>query len=915
MASSEAVQLLTQISATMSRIEAQGQATGVNQRNPQAPTGEEIQEMMRERERMRMLKDKDKLLKSELFTALRLEKTRRDSIQQMRKISEALTQFGKAAKDDIPTLKQLKAILLDVGKGMRDVSDKDLERFRKSLSQGDAMARKLSDSLEDGVEGFKAFTEEMIDSTIASAELIKQYEDLQDVLKSTQVLTQTQQKDAARRQNELLDQMNDHLLEMTGSTATSLDDAARKLGAAVQGRTGDITKSMGTFQTALNSSSTLIYKHNRNFGQWGEKLKGLTSNPLVRAGGAVLGANMLMNKGGDGSSLLGDYFSSITTGVESPWIASADAAASLGTTVLELKRAIVQNGMGGNMTNTEMAKFVDVLSDRMGPMGAGAQEWRTAIGAAGGAEELNARLMAEYRNLSMTGQDTRSAYENTQRTLYAGRALQNASIMTADKFAELADMVDNNSVMFSTLYANGRRESSARKNWLLEFTSQSARMGFSTEQVIAKFEEAARGIDQTFQQRTEGIGGAAAMLGQLGGNQADIQKWMFARQTGNAQAETEAWQQLVKQVAPQLTALQARANTGDAQAIGALSNWAKLGGTFGTTTEITASGNQARDRERNRSDAQAAAIDDLIKMSANGNDAFDALKKVATDLYDSKLFGVAEYGAGLSKNSAAAALASVGGILLSVAGQALIGRLLFGGGAGGGLIGKLGGKIPGLGRLGGMLGARGAASGIGAAASNAPAILAASKYAGPASRLGTLGTFGGRVLKSAKGGIGGLAGGLLLDYGADAAGRDTGLGAGLDVASSALAWGGTGALIGSVIPGVGTAIGGGVGAVLGAGYGLWNNRNTIFGSDEEAAGNPATPENVAATARKSVDKMGDVEAAVNKTGMQQVDELKKMNQGIAALVDLAASNKYTAVADKRRFMRSYRLDTYGTGTA
>ncbi len=90
-------------------------------------------------------------------------------------------------------------------------------------------------------------------------------------------------------------------------------------------------------------------------------------------------------------------------------------------------------------------------------------------------------------------------------------------------------------------------------------------------------------------------------------------------------------------------------------------------------------------------------------------------------------------------------------------------------------------------------------------------------------------TLGSRLLKGAKGGIGGLVGGLALDYAADAAGRDTKTGAGLDVASSTLGLASTGALIGSVIlPGPGTAIGGAIGGILGAGKGLYENRDTLF---------------------------------------------------------------------------------------
>jgi hypothetical protein len=60
-------------------------------------------------------------------------------------------------------------------------------------------------------------------------------------------------------------------------------------------------------------------------------------------------------------------------------------------------------------------------------------------------------------------------------------------------------------------------------------------------------------------------------------------------------------------------------------------------------------------------------------------------------------------------------------------------------------------------------------------------------------------------------------------------------GSALDVAGQAASWGGTGAMIGSVVPGVGTAIGAGVGAVAGGAYGLYKNWGSLFGSKKDAA--------------------------------------------------------------------------------
>jgi hypothetical protein len=54
-------------------------------------------------------------------------------------------------------------------------------------------------------------------------------------------------------------------------------------------------------------------------------------------------------------------------------------------------------------------------------------------------------------------------------------------------------------------------------------------------------------------------------------------------------------------------------------------------------------------------------------------------------------------------------------------------------------------------------------------------------------------------------------------------------GAGLDIAGQAATFAGTGAMLGSIVPGLGTAIGGGLGAVAGGAYGLYQNWGKLFG--------------------------------------------------------------------------------------
>ena len=103
------------------------------------------------------------------------------------------------------------------------------------------------------------------------------------------------------------------------------------------------------------------------------------------------------------------------------------------------------------------------------------------------------------------------------------------------------------------------------------------------------------------------------------------------------------------------------------------------------------------------------------------------------------------------------------------------------------------------------------------------------------------------------GGIGAMVGGVALDAGADYVGRDTTAGKVMGVAGSTLSWAGTGAMIGSIIPGIGTAAGAAVGAVGGLLYGLYENLQDAKDTVDQAASQEAI--NGAKTTLNSIDWM------------------------------------------------------------
>jgi hypothetical protein len=160
---------------------------------------------------------------------------------------------------------------------------------------------------------------------------------------------------------------------------------------------------------------------------------------------------------------------------------------------------------------------------------------------------------------------------------------------------------------------------------------------------------------------------------------------------------------------------------------------------------------------------------------------------------------------------------------------------LMGGAFGAGGLGKPDGSatnpyyvivVPGPGGLANALpGAGGGPGGAGGAAGRAA---------------GGLGRFAG-LAKGLAGGVGGILGGLALSSASDYA-KEKGMektGAGLDIASKAASFAGTGAMLGSVVPGLGTVVGGGLGALAGGAYGLYQNFGSLFGN-KKPEGKPMT---------------------------------------------------------------------------
>ena len=145
---------------------------------------------------------------------------------------------------------------------------------------------------------------------------------------------------------------------------------------------------------------------------------------------------------------------------------------------------------------------------------------------------------------------------------------------------------------------------------------------------------------------------------------------------------------------------------------------------------------------------------------------------------------------------------------------------------------------------------------------------------------GGRGTPKGGGFKSVAGGLvkGGVAalGGMALTKGGEYA-KEQGYaktGAGLDIAGTTASYAGTGAMIGSVVPGVGTAFGAGVGAAIGFGKGLYDNYGTLTSSGTDGGGVDASSK-VTGTSTADLKGRPPPKVKVSSQGMSE-EEIKQM---------------------------------------
>jgi hypothetical protein len=283
-------------------------------------------------------------------------------------------------------------------------------------------------------------------------------------------------------------------------------------------------------------------------------------------------------------------------------------------------------------------------------------------------------------------------------------------------------------------------------------------------------------------------------------------------------------------------------------------------------------------------DAQIAAqklMVDAEKIATDNMAAFATAVAETTKQIESSIKALADFSAG--KGASSGWMATLTGVL---SGAVQVGFMLLANKMGGGGGAGLGDLLSGAGKGGGGAGVLG--------------------------RIGsTLVKAGPGLLKGGAGAIAGYGLGKLGDY--ETAQGNVKTGAGLDIGSKALEWGGTGAMFGSVIPGIGTAVGAGLGAVAGGAYGLYNNWNTLTGPSSTPATAAAASMNPASASMSNTTPEGKPES---DRMYDKIVELATSSKAVAdalskdALADMAKANQ--KMADAQRDLANYSKDMRDT---
>jgi hypothetical protein len=122
-------------------------------------------------------------------------------------------------------------------------------------------------------------------------------------------------------------------------------------------------------------------------------------------------------------------------------------------------------------------------------------------------------------------------------------------------------------------------------------------------------------------------------------------------------------------------------------------------------------------------------------------------------------------------------------------------------------------------------------------------------------------------------------------------------------------------MIGSVVPGIGTAIGGAIGGVVGGAYGLYENRNAIFGSPRSpGGGRPPNGANVPSAAVETASTTSATPAAPIPTNTTDpMTALSSMNAKLDQLNSTMLSLLNIQIKAARDMSRTAQTTVYASG--
>jgi hypothetical protein len=861
----EAVQLLQAILQSMNALN-QSFAT----LKPQGPDTMTAAEALAQRNRERMRRELDKFerqqlsgVKTSIFEAAKEVKSRRELQKAIKLNTDTLNKISKSNATSVEKARAMQRALEGLSYAVEEMSDKDLPKFAKNFSNATGSLSGFSDVIMKGGPAIREFIDNITDSAEATAALRTMMEQAEATVKSGMELS-------AAERRALSEALED---EAKARKAAGLSTDS-SLAAFAQTLDSNATLGVNQFAYALNRLKIAEMDRDQQMSAALETLAGAAdgaAKSLIKAQsgikahtgalatgvGAVLGFSALRGGGDDASSIFGDMMSGINTNINSGWMKTMLQGVLTGMSPQNLREMYADAGMGRGQTSDQLARTLETTNPSL-----------DQINAMGGIDQYQVMYRTTAKIIDSIGGSIKDINTLTNNMSMYGDELMRTGAVNREEYATFASSLMEGVDTFAALYTSGHKSAESMAKAAQKTAAMGAMMGYTTQQ-MQKFAEQAGSLLNSTQEDLQKKAREVIIQSQVLGidpREAQNMAMKILQRRAN-DGDFAKFEAMASSAAKDLVDLKRQQEVGGG--VASASVLARLQQLAANGIDVNSLSKTGVQREANiaaQSPEQRAALQNIID-SANAQVGVMEKTTKNLSLFDQALSAVINRMKGVGQNGFVTTLMGAAGPLLAGLAGALFTKML---GGVRGIFSRLGGLFklaPSAVTTGAVTGGTGVATAGTAAAG-----------AGMMTRLGP---------KLLKGGLTGLAGGLVLDYADDKLGATAALegkiGHSASYLTSALKGGAAGAAGGALFGGIGAIPGALIGAIAGvAGQAI----SDALGSDD---GTTNTPEAASKATKQSAGTLIDVHTAIMQTGAQSVAELQKLNRGMEALVGITAS--------------------------